>query len=314
MGAILAGSEERIEEAWHLKFLFGGALRQAGVVAAAMLYALDHNVERLAEDHARARRLARGSRRRRACRSTSTAWRRTSSASTSPPSASTRTRRRPASRSRACCVGFLRPGVLRVATHLGVTDDDVDRAIELIPRGAGRPCSSLTRSRGSSAPGRPSTASRASPQPSTAAARSSGARRSASPTRTAPTRRPTRSTASARSRRPSPPPSIMLLRDEGKLDLDDPLVRARPRGAPRRPDDPPPARPQLRAPARAARRGLGDARVPARAGAARPPRGRRARARPRASTSTTRTSPTRCSARSSRAPRARRFPISSTSG
>ena len=60
MGAILAGPEERIEEAWHLKFLFGGALRQAGVVAAAMLYALDHNVERLAEDHARAKRLAQG--------------------------------------------------------------------------------------------------------------------------------------------------------------------------------------------------------------------------------------------------------------
>ena len=60
MGAVLAGSRERIEEAWRLKFLFGGALRQAGVVAAAMLYALDHNVERLAEDHARARRLAEG--------------------------------------------------------------------------------------------------------------------------------------------------------------------------------------------------------------------------------------------------------------
>ena len=34
-------------------------------------------------------------------------------------------------------VGFLRPGVLRVAVHLGVTDEDVDRAIELIPRGLG---------------------------------------------------------------------------------------------------------------------------------------------------------------------------------
>ena len=60
MGAILAGSDERIEEAWRLKFLFGGALRQAGVVAAGMLYALDHNVERLAEDHVRAKRLATG--------------------------------------------------------------------------------------------------------------------------------------------------------------------------------------------------------------------------------------------------------------
>src|SRR4029079_6311495 len=60
MGAILAGSDEHIEEACRLQFLFGGALRQAGVVAAAMLYALDHNVERLAEDHARAKRLAQG--------------------------------------------------------------------------------------------------------------------------------------------------------------------------------------------------------------------------------------------------------------
>src|SRR5918911_1879926 len=60
LGAVLASSRERIEEAWTGKFLFGGALRQAGVVAAAMLYALDHNVERLAEDHARARRLAHG--------------------------------------------------------------------------------------------------------------------------------------------------------------------------------------------------------------------------------------------------------------
>ena len=40
------------------KHLFGGAMRQAGIVAAAGLYALDHHVERLAEDHARARRLA----------------------------------------------------------------------------------------------------------------------------------------------------------------------------------------------------------------------------------------------------------------
>src|SRR4051794_33265440 len=59
-GAILAGSEERIAQAWKLKFLFGGALRQAGVIAGAMLYALDNNVERLAEDHGRAKRLAEG--------------------------------------------------------------------------------------------------------------------------------------------------------------------------------------------------------------------------------------------------------------
>src|SRR5207247_5267205 len=42
------------------KHRFGGAMRQAGIVAAAGLYALEHNVERLADDHARARRLAEG--------------------------------------------------------------------------------------------------------------------------------------------------------------------------------------------------------------------------------------------------------------
>jgi threonine aldolase len=60
VGACLAGSEELIEEAWRFKQMMGGALRQAGIVAAAGLYALDHNVERLADDHANARLLAEG--------------------------------------------------------------------------------------------------------------------------------------------------------------------------------------------------------------------------------------------------------------
>ncbi len=60
VGACLAGSEELIEEAWRFKQMMGGALRQAGIVAAAGLYALDHNVERLAEDHSNARVLAEG--------------------------------------------------------------------------------------------------------------------------------------------------------------------------------------------------------------------------------------------------------------
>ena len=60
LGAVLAGSEELMERAWREKHLFGGAMRQAGIVAAAGVYALDHNVERLGEDHARARELAEG--------------------------------------------------------------------------------------------------------------------------------------------------------------------------------------------------------------------------------------------------------------
>jgi len=136
MGAILAGSDEHIEEAWRLKFLFGGALRQAGVVAAAMLYALDHNVERLAEDHARAKRLAQGL----AAAglpvdvdATETNFVGIDVASIAMDVADAQAR----IRAEGVLVGRLRPGVLRVATHLGVRDDDVDRAIELIPGALG---------------------------------------------------------------------------------------------------------------------------------------------------------------------------------
>jgi threonine aldolase len=58
IGAVLVGSEELIAEAWRFKQMLGGAFRQSGIVAAGCLYALDHNVERLADDHALARRLA----------------------------------------------------------------------------------------------------------------------------------------------------------------------------------------------------------------------------------------------------------------
>jgi threonine aldolase len=60
VGAVLAASRELIEEAWRYKQMMGGAMRQAGVLAAAALHALDHHVERLADDHANARRLAAG--------------------------------------------------------------------------------------------------------------------------------------------------------------------------------------------------------------------------------------------------------------
>jgi threonine aldolase len=60
VGAVLAGSAELIEEAWRYKQMLGGAMRQAGIIAAAGLYALDHHVERLATDHENAARLAGG--------------------------------------------------------------------------------------------------------------------------------------------------------------------------------------------------------------------------------------------------------------
>ena len=58
VGAVLAGSCDLIEQSWRFKQQWGGAMRQSGVLAAACLYALDHHVDRLADDHVRARRIA----------------------------------------------------------------------------------------------------------------------------------------------------------------------------------------------------------------------------------------------------------------
>jgi threonine aldolase len=60
VGAALAGSADFIAEAWRCKQQMGGAMRQAGIIAAGGVYALRHHVDRLAEDHANARRLAEG--------------------------------------------------------------------------------------------------------------------------------------------------------------------------------------------------------------------------------------------------------------
>ncbi len=60
LGAVLCGSAEFIGQAWRWKQRLGGSMRQAGICAAACLHALDHHVDRLAEDHANAKRLARG--------------------------------------------------------------------------------------------------------------------------------------------------------------------------------------------------------------------------------------------------------------
>ncbi|MBK0391576.1 low-specificity L-threonine aldolase [Ramlibacter algicola] len=59
-GSVLCGSDELIARARRVRKMAGGAMRQAGVLAAAALHALDRHVDRLAQDHARARRLAEG--------------------------------------------------------------------------------------------------------------------------------------------------------------------------------------------------------------------------------------------------------------
>lgn len=122
LGAVLAGPASFVERAWESKYLFGGALRQAGVVAAAALYALDHNVERLAEDHARAGRLA-----------AALGLEAETNFVAIPDPGGGEDR----AREHGVLLGDLRPGWLRAVTHMGVTDDDVDRASELIPEALG---------------------------------------------------------------------------------------------------------------------------------------------------------------------------------
>jgi threonine aldolase len=60
LGAVLAGPKDFIGEAWRWKQRLGGSMRQGGMNAAACIYALQHNLDRLAEDHANAKALARG--------------------------------------------------------------------------------------------------------------------------------------------------------------------------------------------------------------------------------------------------------------
>jgi threonine aldolase len=117
-GAVLAGPAETIELAWEGKFLFGGALRQSGIASAAMLYALDQNVDRLAEDHLRARRVAEG-------------------IGIDPATVETNfvpIPDEPGLRERflenGVRVGVLRPGWLRAVTHLDVGDEEIEQAIE----------------------------------------------------------------------------------------------------------------------------------------------------------------------------------------
>ncbi len=136
LGAALAGSASVMRVAWRGKFLFGGAMRQAGMVAAAALYALDHHVERLREDHARARRLAEGLAAAALpvdpeATETNFVGVELESLGISVVEAEERIARE------GILVSSLRPGVLRLATYLGVTDEDIEAAVDAIPRALG---------------------------------------------------------------------------------------------------------------------------------------------------------------------------------
>jgi threonine aldolase len=130
LGALIAGSHELMASARRGKHFFGGAMRQAGIVAAAALYALDHHVDRIADDHARARRLAEG----------------LADAGVSVDLEQVETNfvqidvgpDRGGAIDRMKQEGVLvsttvHPTVVRAVTHLDISDDDVEAAIAAIP-------------------------------------------------------------------------------------------------------------------------------------------------------------------------------------
>ena len=137
LGALVAGSSELMVRARRFKHLFGGAMRQAGIVAAAGVYAFDHHIDRLADDHARAKRLAEGLA--------------GAGLPVEPDDVETNfvqldvaplglTYSDALERLHQAGVGFsatIHPTLLRAVTHLGVTDDDIERAIEIAPRALG---------------------------------------------------------------------------------------------------------------------------------------------------------------------------------
>ena len=139
LGAIVSGSSKRMLRARRYKHQFGGAMRQAGIVAAGCLYALDNHVQRLAEDHARARRL--GEALHEAGVPVDLEQVETNFVQIDVGALGLQI---PQAIEGLLGEGIrvsgtLLPGLLRAVTHLGITDEDIDRASEAIPRGLGVP-------------------------------------------------------------------------------------------------------------------------------------------------------------------------------
>ena len=131
IGSVLAGDAEFIERAFRFKHQFGGAMRQSGIIAAAGVYALEHNVERLAEDHANATALAMrlaqlpGVRLDVAEIETNLVYFDVSGTGRSGPELSD------ALRQRGVHIGAMAETTMRAVTHLDVSEDDVQEAADI---------------------------------------------------------------------------------------------------------------------------------------------------------------------------------------
>jgi threonine aldolase len=131
LGALIAGSGELMARARVAKHRFGGAMRQAGVVAATGLYALEHNVERLADDHARARTLAEGWASRGVPADPATVETNFVQVDVGALGLTSAEATRLLAEAGVGLSGTVRPGVLRAVTHLDIDDGAIDAAIEL---------------------------------------------------------------------------------------------------------------------------------------------------------------------------------------
>jgi threonine aldolase len=132
LGALIAGSHELMQAARRGKHFFGGAMRQAGIVGAAALYALDHHVDRIADDHARARRLGEALV--------------DAGLKVDLEQVETNFVQIDVGPDRADAIERLRdngvlvsttvhPTVVRAVTHLDISDDDIEAAVAAIPAG-----------------------------------------------------------------------------------------------------------------------------------------------------------------------------------
>jgi threonine aldolase len=132
IGSALAGSSDAIRRARRLRKLFGGGMRQVGIIAAAALHALDHHVERLSEDHAHARFLADafagtdGFKLECGPVQTNLVW------VSVRPSLGTAADAAAYLRSRGILVTVIEAQVLRACTHLDVTREQVEYAASVI--------------------------------------------------------------------------------------------------------------------------------------------------------------------------------------
>jgi threonine aldolase len=137
VGSALAGPRELIAEGLRHRKVLGGAMRQAGILAAAALYALEHHVQRLAEDHANAQRLAAGIRqidRLQLCPDTidtNLLFFRVD------PSWGTAADFSACLKQRGLLMNASAPNTIRAVTHLNVTTADVDRAIGILKEVSG---------------------------------------------------------------------------------------------------------------------------------------------------------------------------------